>query len=131
MITGDLHFAMPWEAFRIGSLLPAMGKKLIKEQGVDSGAPLKAYVNRGRWIIKCECGGGEFAFEDGLFMCRSCWNSNVGHKYRRFVWPKGRKRIEQLLVVRPLDNRNWFSHEAISHLEAENKEHAAELLGGA
>lgn len=115
----------------MGTLVPAMGKKLIKEQGIDDGPALKPYVNRGRWIVKCECGGGEFAFDDGLFMCRSCWNSKHGHKYRRVIWPRSRKRIEMLLMARPLDNRNWFNDELVSHLVAENKEHAAELLGGA
>lgn len=128
MITGDLQFGMPWEAFRLSTIIPAMGKKLIKEQGIDDGIPLKAYVNRGRWAIKCECGGAEYAFEAGIFMCRSCWNSRHGHRYRRFTFPRSRKRIERLLIIRPLENRNWFSDEPVSHLEAENIEHKAELL---
>jgi len=128
MITGDLQFGMPWEAFRLSVIIPAMGKKLIKEQGIDDGVPLKAYVNRGRWVIKCECGGAEYAFEARIFMCRSCWNSRYRHQYRRFTFPRSRKRIENLLIIRPLENRNWFNDEPISHLEAENIEHKAELL---
>tara|TARA_Y100000310_G_C20630216_1_gene788231 strand:- start:529 stop:855 length:327 start_codon:yes stop_codon:yes gene_type:complete len=108
-----------------------MAKKLILEQGVDDGVPLKAYVNRGRWVIGCECGGGEYAFEGGVVMCQSCWNSKVSHKYRLFTWPKEREKIEQLLIVRPLDNRNWFADELVADLALENNEHKAELIGGA
>lgn len=131
MITGNLHYGMTWEEYRLSMLVKAMGRKLLKEQGVDEGEPLKAYINRGRWIIQCECGGAEYAWDDGLFMCQSCFNSNNGHKYRKFVFPRNRVRIEKLLLVRPLTNRNWFANEPISNLEAENVEHAAELIGGA
>ena len=130
MITGNLRFGMSWEAFRISILVPAMSKQLIADQGIDGGEPLHAYVNRGRWIVKCACGGAEYAFEGGLFMCRSCWNGGHAHKYRHIIWPENRSKIEGLLLRRPLDCRNWYSGEPLSQLAVENSLHAAELLGG-
>lgn len=95
---------------------------------VSDSEPLKAYVNHGRWIVKCECGGAEKAWEEGLFMCLSCWNSGHKHQYRRVVFPKERARIEELLIKRPLINRNWSPGETLAQLKKENKEHKGELL---
>ena len=131
MITGDLHFGMPWEAYRLSVIVPAMARKLVQEQGDSDSPPLKVYVNKGRWAIKCECNSAEYSFEDGIFMCQSCFNTRHKHQYRRYVFPRSRKRIEAILLERPLDNRNWWPHETVTQLEADNNKHAAELLGGA
>uniref|UniRef100_A0A6M3IXM5 Uncharacterized protein n=1 Tax=viral metagenome TaxID=1070528 RepID=A0A6M3IXM5_9ZZZZ len=110
-------------------LVPGMQKSGIKEQGIDEeAAPLEAYVNHGRWIVKCECGGAEKAFENGLFMCRSCWNAGHRHKYRRVIFPAARVAIESVLEKRPVPNRNWIPGESVTDLERENDEHGAELL---
>ena len=95
---------------------------------VDEGEPLKAFVNRGRWLVQCECGGAEHAWEEGLFICRSCFNSGHGHRVRLSVFPKDRAKIEDLLNVRPLDNRHWFPHESLADLRRENRHHKKELL---
>ena len=121
---------MPWDAFKLSVIQPAMAHRLLSDYGISDSEPLYAHVNRGRWVIRCECGGGEYAFEAGVTMCQSCWNGKHGHKYRRVNWPPERGMIEQLLLVRPLDNRNWVTGECINGLERENSEHRAELIGG-
>jgi len=105
----------------------------FKETGFDElSFPVKAFVNKGAWLVGCpKCGGAEYAWEEGWFFCCSCKNSYMGHKYRRLEFPKDRARIEELLVVRALDNRNWTPRETVEDLERENKEHAAELLTAA
>ena len=129
MITGNLWFRMPFEAYKLSTLKPAMTQRMLRDEGISDGIPLKACVNRGRWLIQCECDGAEYAFEEGLFMCQSCWNTNHQHKYRRFVFPKGREAIEWILMVSPLPNRNWLLGETLAQLKAENEAHTLELLG--
>lgn len=90
--------------------------------------PLQAYVNHGRWVVKCECRGAEKAWEEGLFMCLSCLNSGHKHKYRKVIFPKERAAIEAILIKRPLINRNWLPGETLAQLGKENKDHKGELL---
>ena len=128
MITGNIQFGMPWEAYKLTRIIPAMGKRLLPQNGISDADPVKARVNHGRWIVDCECKGAEFAFEEGLFMCQSCFNANRKHQYRRLIFPKNRKGIEMELIQRPEPNRNWYPGETITKLKAENAEHKAELL---
>lgn len=131
MITANMFWEniKDWETYRLAVLIPEMGKKLIIPQGYDEKSePLKAYVNQGRWTVKCECNDAEFAWDEGWFMCRSCFNGNHKHKYRKAVFPKDRKQIEKLLEIRPLQNRNWRDGETLAQLRAENKEHKGGLL---
>jgi len=138
MITANLFFnrtdmrkaPIPnWDAWRLTALLPKLALHRIKEQGYDkTSPPLKAFVNHGNWLVQCECGGAEKVWEEGWMMCMSCLNAAHGHKYRRTVFPKARKRIEALLMMRPVSNRNWYPGETISTLEGENEQHKAELL---
>jgi len=128
MITGDLYFQMPWEAYKRLNTIPAMARKLLQHGGLDNSAPLQARVDWGRWVVDCECKGAEFAFEEGEFMCQSCFNGGHQHKFRRVIFPKERKAIEMLLLQRPEGNRNWSPGESIAKLKAENKMHKAELL---
>ena len=134
MITANLkyHRKWPtWEAFRLSCLKPLLADNMIPEQGYADAKPLKAYVNHGRWLIDCECGGAEYAYEEGWFMCRACLNGAYGHKYRPLIFPKQRGKIEGLLLVRRLQNRNWAPNETVTFLKAENAKHKHELLGGA
>ena len=133
MITANLKYNRKWptwEAFRVLCLVPLLAEHMIKEQGYTDATPLKAYVNHGRWLVKCECGGCESAYEEGWFMCRSCLNGAHGHKYRPLVFPKQRVKIEETLLPRPLPNRNW-TIETVTELRDENAKHKHELLGGA
>ncbi len=129
MKTGNLHFGMSWEAYRLSVLVPAMGKRLLPQSGVNDVAPVKARVNHGRWIVDCECKGAEFAFNEGLFICQSCYNAGHKHQYRRLIFPKARKAIEMVLIQRPEPNRNWSPGEPVAKLYAENTAHKTELLG--
>jgi len=118
-----------WEAYRQLVIVPELGVLLIREQGYDEGPPLKAYINHGKWLVKCECGGCEKVWEEGWMMCRACLNTAHGHRYRQTVFPRIRKAIEMLLIQRPLANRNWQPGETLVQLKAENKIHKEELLG--
>ena len=131
MITANLFFnRIPnWNAWRISVLLPLLAKHRIQEQGYDvDSKPLKAYVNHGRWCAKCECGGSEYVWEEGWFMCCGCLNSKHKHKYRQVVFPSNRKKLEMILMMRPILNRNWFPGESLDILKQENEAHRAELL---
>jgi len=116
-----------WRKFRLGRLRERFR---IPDAGLDDTLePVLAFVNKGRWIVVCpKCGGGEYAWEEGYYFCCSCLNSYMGHKFRRLVFPKERVKIEELLIVRPLGNRNWFPQETLAGLKRENEEHAVELL---
>ena len=134
MITGNMRYKMPFDLFRIGTLIPLMANNLVREipptQECATDKPIQARVNWGNWIWDCECGGAEYAWDEGLGMCRNCFNSTVKHKYRPIVFPKGRAAIEKLLIVRPLMYRNWFPGESLEGLRAENRAHEDELLEG-
>lgn len=131
MITANLFFNRTpnWDAWRLSTIVPQLAKRKIPEQGISESS-LKAYINHGTWLVKCECGGCEKVWEEGLMMCMSCLNAKYGHKYRRTTFPKQRKEIEILLINRPLPNRNWYPGETLAFLKVENEAHKAELLGG-
>ena len=135
MITANLWFGIPFEAYRLSRYIPDMGKRLIRETkpedgGVDNDRPVQARVNWGKWIWDCECGGAEFAWDEGLGMCQECYNGKSRHRYRPIIFPKNRAAIEKILLARPLENRNWSPGETLAALRAENEEHKAELIGG-
>jgi len=118
-----------WEAYRQMVIIPEMmAKHLPITEEISADKPLNAYVNHGRWVVECECGGAEKAWEEGLFMCQSCWNSKHQHKLRLAIFPKKRVEIEDLLSVRPLENRNWLPSENLEYLKADNKKYKNELL---
>lgn len=125
---------MSFEIFRQTFLLKIRVRFKIDETGFDEEIePVEAFVNKGIWLVMCpKCNGAEFAWEEGWFICCSCKNSYCGHKYRRLIFPKDRNEIEELLVVRPLENRNYKgplqSDETLEDLREENRQHASELL---
>jgi len=131
MITANEFFKMNWPNYKQMVIIPAMMKRHLPitedTEGID-GKPLCAYVNHGRWVVKCECGGAEKAWNEGYFMCQSCFNTFHGHKYRLSIFPEHRGQIEKLLIDRPLVNRNWKVGETLGQLLAENKNHETELL---
>ena len=93
----------------------------IKNTEVAKGKPLQARVEYARWIVDCpNCHSAEFAFEDGLFLCSSCGNSDVNGKVKKVKMPKGRKQIEDILGKRKIINRHWNIGETIEKLQAEN-----------
>jgi len=130
MITANKYFNnLSWQTYYDMVIIPALVKHgLLIYKEINKSAPLSAYINRGRWAVKCECGGGEYAWEEGIFMCQSCFNGGSKHQLRRILFPEVRREIEELLHKRPLLNRNWYPNETLAQLEAENKEHESELL---
>jgi len=123
-----MWFEYGFDSF-VNQLKAKMAKRYIKfDETISNTSTLQAYVNHGRWLVKCECGGAEYAWEEKLFMCQSCWNANHKHEFRKIKFPKERKQIEELLSKRPIVNRNWKPNETIEDLIRENKEHEKELL---
>lgn len=85
--------------------------------------PLQAFVTWGRWLAWCPCRGAERVWEEGWWMCCSCWNAWAGHRFVRTVFPEERLLIERLLDARLLPNRNWAPGESVDELARENVEH--------
>lgn len=104
-------------------VLRMMAKQQVKPMGDSEAPPLKARVNHGRWLVDCECNGAELAWDEGVFMCLSCFNAGHEHKYRTAIFPRNRKAIELLLMGRPVENRNWYPGESLAQLRAENEAH--------
>lgn len=93
------------------------------------GKPLEARIEHARFIVDCpNCGSAEFFFEDKLFMCSLCNNSNVEGKVYNVETPKDRKEIEVVLGKRPIKNRHWREPERVEDLEKENVLHELEVM---
>ena len=93
----------------------------IKELEVYDGQSLEARIEHARFIVDCpNCNNAEFAFEDGLFFCSLCKNSDIQGKVRRVKMPIERKQIEGILALRPIKNRHWYPRETVKDLENEN-----------
>lgn len=94
---------------------------------------LPARVDHGRWIVDCpDCNGAEFVWLAGphVMMCVGCWNACAGHRWRRVELPAADvlAEIDRILQARPLPaTRNWYPHESVADLAAENATHADEL----
>jgi len=96
-------------------------RERIKRLEVSAGQPLKARAEHARWIVDCpNCNSAEFAFEDGLFFCSLCQNSDIQGRTRRVTIPTERKQIEDTLSKRPIKNRHWYPYETVKDLENEN-----------
>ena len=86
-------------------------------------APVPAYVNHGRWLARCECGNSELVdLKELLFMCCGCWNARQDHAWRPVLLPVNRKALEKMLLLRPMENRNWKPGTTMKHLREENAE---------
>lgn len=84
-----------------------------------AGAPVAAFVDFGRWLVRCECGQYNYADPDEPVMfCARCGNGNSGMA-RPVIFPKEaiRRKIEQALFARPV----------LPHLMAKNEIEAARL----
>lgn len=92
--------------------------------------PIKCRIEHGIWRVDCpdchDCGVLYLNFM--LFMCITCFNSNVNGLWRRCAVPIERNIIETLLTVRPLTNRNWYPDEPIGNLIKENLEHGVPII---
>ena len=84
-------------------------------------AKLNAFVNDGRWVVVCRCGGAEIASPaDPRFWCWECRPA----EWSPVIWPdeKTRAAAEAVLVERPeARNRNWRPwEETVKDLAADN-----------
>ncbi len=103
---------------------------------VDS-QPVRARVERGRWLADCQlnygyeiCNGAELVDpNDRLFFCISCRNAKLNGALRPVFFPDSWWRIEDELLQRKYAvNRNWEKGETIDGLRAEHIEHNPEAL---
>lgn len=90
------------------------------------GRVTRAYVNRGRWIVECECREAREA-QPGVKQ----WSCSCSSQYS-ILWPSDttRRKIEGLLAQRPPQNQNWWPWETIETLIAENLEHGCPASTG-
>lgn len=104
-----------------------LGVRLPGFDAIDSSVGLVAEVIENKWTVCCpDCRGVEYAWRDGpyLFMCASCFNGVVGHRWRAYTFPANYQEIEKVLQARPVpETRNWTKHETIAALKIENLEH--------
>lgn len=139
---GSVHFGYglhPIEAFT--KYFDSMRLQAVR-QGVilqrpefESGANIlvgrqsvMAYINHNRWVAECPtCNGAELVWIDiPVFMCMSCWNGAIGHRWRRVIVPDTDKILALHSVLEQRHNpanRNWFPHESVQDLMDENKDH--------
>lgn len=97
----------------------------VMERRVERGHDfVQAYVNHGRWVADCECGGAEIVDPARpTFFCVSCGNAGHGGQSRAVEFPDYVAGIEIILAVRPIINRNWLVGESLLDLARENKAH--------
>lgn len=76
-----------------------------------------AYVNQGRWVADCPCGGGIACWDEmATAACLDC-----GHEFG-VEWPADDERTEAeaLLAERADRLRNWHVGESVEQLRSEN-----------
>lgn len=81
----------------------ALAKIPVWNGTVDAeAAPLKAYINGGRWLVRCDCGGVEMPSRTkGYFFCHECGNDGKGSA-RRVEFPRDINKVEaQVLKASP------------------------------
>lgn len=121
--TGDTYFAEIASSNitgRTDAINRLKARAVLATKKISNSPFLPARINYARYIVDCpNCGGAEFAFEDNLFLCSFCGNSDINGEIRTVVLPSKRARIEAILSYRAIKNRHWTT-ETIKTLEAEN-----------
>ena len=121
--TGNIYFNEISKTNLSGRKLAThfLQRNRVLNLSVSDGKPLEARIEYSRYLVDCpNCNSAEFAFEDGLFYCSQCFNSDIQGKSRKVTMPKQRKEIENILLKRPIKNRHWFPSEKLEDLEKEN-----------
>jgi hypothetical protein len=91
-----------------------LGKRQIRPW--EDSTQVYAYVNHGRWVADCPCGGAELVTEDQPLLCGSCGG------IRPVVWPEDVEGIERALADRVRqDTQNWRPGESVEMLEVEGR----------
>ena len=107
---------------RVSSIKRLNDRHLLSKRNVAEGKPLEARAEHARWIVDCDnCGSAEFYWEDGLFLCTECNNSDTNGAVKKVKLPKVRKDIEKELGKRKIINRHWYPGETIDKLKEEVK----------
>lgn len=100
----------------------SLKKKEREPWGADG--QLVARVNHNRWLANCPFCDSGIALTPG-------WNEGrcfeCGAVYKHVLFPDDPAAIAQALEARPLKHRNWFPHETVAVLRAENVEHGVGL----
>ncbi len=108
--TGDSYFSEIGKLNVSGAEIArrSLQRDKLKNTEVADEKPLEARIEFARWIVDCpNCHNAEFAFEDGLFFCSQCNNSDVGGNVKEVKMPKERQQIEIELGKRLIVNRHW------------------------
>ena len=109
-----------WD-FWLHKKIPVSKHKAAK--GARTGTPLKAYINHGRWVVDCPyCSGAEHVDpDDKSFFCFNCGMEHNGNRPQPVTFPlkATRLKIEEVLVTRPIENRNW-TKETLAELQRVN-----------
>ncbi len=115
---------LTWEAW-YNEVVRLIAKRYgVRILEVNEMIQIPAYVDTGRWSVKCpkkRCRGQEYAWEEGFFMCLSCFNSDFKHAVVRSYFPPERVKIDQLLEQRVWENRCWLVGETLGQLAWENE----------
>ena len=74
------------------------------QEGTEN--PVTAFVEAGRWLAVCDCGGWEYVtVNDPIFFCHECGNKSTDGKSRPVIFPSQRRitMIENALMKRELE----------------------------
>ena len=121
--TGEIYFDEISRQSRSASVVAKvkLERQRIHKLEVADIKPLEARAEHSRWIVDCpNCGNAEFYFEDRLFLCHDCGNSDIDGKARKVRLPKQRQYIEVALLKRQIKNRHWYPGETLDDLKVEN-----------
>lgn len=104
------------------------GVRLPPPDDVADAEPLWAFLHHDRWGVACpHCLDVSYVWHDHpLYMCPVCFNGDVGGKWRAVAvpGPEGRQLVERVTGHRTHPReRNWFPHEGLEDLRAENRAH--------
>ncbi len=84
-------------AWQLNKMVPRWNGKIAK------GPPMMAFIERGRWLVLCECNGGVWVEpEDPITFCHTCGNKRSGGAARPVTFPKNRAAIEAEILRRPV-----------------------------
>ena len=102
----------------------AVQSRVVYVPGKTIGKKVYAFVDHGRWVAQCECGGAESVDPDSpIFFCCSCGNRSTTGRPREVVFPKEMERIETILLKRTDPRwKCWKVGESIESLEKEYSE---------
>lgn len=104
--------------------LARIGKELLVERSPSVNIRgVNAFVNHGRWIAQCECGGAEVVDpKDPFFLCLNCHNDEFGGRMRLVRFPADQRLVEAALLERKDPRtRNWRVGESIDRLRKETE----------